>query len=143
MITHTHTFATLEVPHSLYAFIRSKLKNAGYDENISTVVGDTGEQEILTMQGIALTCERRSEKPKETSVWRPLFPPQERTLEMVELEHRLTEIEATVKVMQEFYDLKERLARIKVLIETPLTGPFRAQIYVLAGGDPNTLPNDG
>lgn len=152
-MTHTHTFATLEVPDSLYASIRAKLKAAGYDENITTITSDSGEKEIITMQGIALICEPRSSKrppppspnklatPHKVEPWAPLFPPQ--TLDMVNIERRLTEIENILAVMNEMNDLKDRLARIKVLIETPLTGPFREQIFVLAGGDPKTLPHDG
>lgn len=51
MITHTRTYAVLEVPGAFYDLVREKLLAAGYDQ---AVHHDRGHGEVVDMHGIAL-----------------------------------------------------------------------------------------
>lgn len=50
-ITHTHTFATLEVPAISYEFVRAQLVAGGYEDQI---MRDSDGVECIDMTGIAL-----------------------------------------------------------------------------------------
>ncbi len=50
-LTQTHTYVTMDVPPEVYALVRQKLLDAGYEHAVDD------EQHQLDMRGIALTAE--------------------------------------------------------------------------------------
>lgn len=63
-MSHTYTYAILEVSPGCYAEISAKLKGAGYDHAFH----EDGDRTVIDMHGIALAMPIPEEKPKAPAV---------------------------------------------------------------------------